>query len=267
MNTNTLRAAFWLHTAVAGVAGLALYLFPAVAGPLWPWPLPALAARFVGSLLIAAAVASSLSAISRDELPVSGALLMGLTLYGLIALTGVMALGDLGATSGLLVLIAVFGGVSLLTGAGLAVRAGAPLNRAGARPQSRLLRGLFRLEILLVAPVGLLMYLAPAVAQRFWPWDLPPINVRLIGSIFVATMIGSFWGLRQRTWEEIRPIVAAGGTFTTLALIASLLHFNLFNPARLVTWAFIALYVLVALGAWLVLAQYGFGRRPRTSVK
>jgi len=74
-------------------------------------------------------------------------------------------------------------------------------------------------------------------------------------------MIGSFWGLRQRTWEEIRPSVVAGGTFTTLALIASLLHFALFNPGRLATWAFIALYAFVALGAWLVLAQYGFGRR------
>ena len=261
MNTNTLRAFFWLHTAAAGMAGVALYFFPAIAGALWPWPLPALAARFVGSLLIASAVASSLIAMSRNELPVSGALLMGLALYGLIALTGVMALGELGLASKLLILIAVFGGAALLAGAVLAVRAGAPLDRASARPQSRLLRGLLTLEFLLVAPVGLLMYLAPTVAQRFWPWDLPPINVRLIGSIFVATMIGSLWGLRQRTWEEIRPSVVAGGTFTTLALIASFLHFALFNPARLATWAFIALYVFVALGAWLVLAQYGLGRR------
>jgi hypothetical protein len=261
MNTNTLRAAFWLHTVAAGAAGLALYLFPAMAGALWPWPLPPLAARFVGSLLIASAVASVLIAISRDELPVNGALLMGLTLYGLIALTGVMALGELVTSAGLLILIAVFGVAALLGAATLAMRAGMPLNRAGARPQSRLLRGLLLLEFLLVTPVGLMMYLAPTVAQPLWPWELTPINIRLIGSIFVATMIGSFWGLRLRTWEEIRPSVVAGGTFTTLALIASLLHFNLFNPSRLATWAFIALYIFVALGAWLVLTLYGFGRR------
>src|SRR6185503_11201667 len=126
-----------------------------------------------------------------------------------IALTAVMALSELTLTRGLLILIAVFGATALLAGVVLIARAGAPLDRAGARPQSRLLRALLTLEFLLVAPVGLLMYLAPTVAQRFWPWDLPPINVRLIGSIFVATMIGSFWGLRQRTWEEIRPSVVA----------------------------------------------------------
>jgi hypothetical protein len=175
-----------------------------------------------------------------------------------------MGLGELATSTGLLVLIAVFGVAALLGGATLALRAGTPLNRAGARPQSRLLRGLLLLEFVLVTPVGLLMYLAPIVAQHLWPWELTPINIRLIGSIFVATMIGSFWGLRLRTWEEIRPSVVAGGTFTTLALIASLLHFNLFNPNRLATWAFIALYVFVALGAWLVLALYGFGRRRAT---
>lgn len=261
MSINTLRAAFWLHTVGAGAIGLVLYIFPAIAGSLWPWPLPPLAARFVGSLLLASAVASSLIGASSSELPVSGALLMGLTLYGLIALTGVMALGELALTTGVLVCIAVFGVAALLGGGVLIARAGIPLNRAGARPQSRLLRGLLLIEFLLVTPVGLMMYLAPTIAQRLWPWELTPINIRLIGSIFVATMVGSFWGLRQRTWEEIRPSVMAGGTFTTLALIASLIHFNLFNPNRLATWAFIALYIVVALGAWLVLAQYWFGRR------
>jgi hypothetical protein len=261
MNTTTLRAILWLHTAAAGVAGLALYVLPAAAGAVWPWPLPALAARFVGSLLIASAVDTGLTAASRDDLPMNGALLMGLALYGLIALTGVMALGEPGMSSGLLIWIAVFGAVSLIAGALLAARAGAPLDRAGTRTHSRLLRGLLVLDFLLVAPVGLMMYLAPVLARRFWPWDLPPINVRLIGSIFVTTMIVSFWGLRQRTWEEVRPSVATGGVFATLALIASLLHFDLFDPGRLVTWAFIALYAFVALGAWLVVAQYGLGRR------
>jgi len=41
--------------------------------------------------------------------------------------------------------------------------------------------------------------------------------------------------------------------FTLLALIASFIHFSLFNPARLVTWVFVAVYVLVAGGAWYLL--------------
>jgi hypothetical protein len=251
MNISTIRAILWLHTLIAGAIGAALYLFPAVAGSFWPWPLPALAARFVGSLLLGAAIDTGLTAAARDELPLVGVLLMGLVLYGLIDLTGVLALGALGATNGLLAWIALLGALALGFGGLLAMRIDAPQEHTRGRAQSNFLRGLLWLDFALVAPVGLLMYLAPEVAQRYWPWSMPPINVRLIGSIFVATGALTLWALRQRTWEAVRPSVVAGGTFATLALIASFLHFNLFDPSRLVTWLFVALYAVVAVGAWL----------------
>jgi hypothetical protein len=261
MNTTTLRTILWLHTLIAGAAGAALYLIPAAAGGLWPWPLPALAARFVGALLIAGAVYSGVAAAARDELPLVGAFLMALVLYGLIALTGVLALGALGGANDLLAWIALFGALALGFGGLLATRVDAPRDRSRARPQSGFLRGLLWLDFALVAPVGLLMYLVPEVAQRFWPWNLPPINVRLIGSIFVATAALTLWSLRQRTWEEVGPSVAAGGTFATLALVASFLHFNLFAPDRLVTWLFVAVYAIVAAGAWLAVLQHTRARR------
>jgi hypothetical protein len=264
MNSNMLRSILWLHTLIAGAAGVALYLFPAQTGPVWPWPLPALAARFVGSMLIAGAVYSGLTAAAKTALPADGALLMAMILYGLVGLTGVMSIGELGATTRLLLWIALFGALALLFGALLAARLGAPLDRSSAQPQSRLLRRLLMLDLLLVAPVGLLMYLAPEVAQRFWPWNLVPINVRLIGSIFVATAALTLWSLRQRTWDDVGPSVAAGGTFATIALIASFLHFNLFDPNRVVTWLFVALYVIVAAGAWLVAWQHVHARRVAT---
>src|SRR5262245_54970024 len=108
MTTTTLRTILWLHTLLASAAGTAFFLFPAIAGGLWPWPLPPLAARFVGALLIAGAVYSGLTAAARDNLPIVGALLMALVLYGLIALTGVLALGTLGAANGLLAWITLF---------------------------------------------------------------------------------------------------------------------------------------------------------------
>jgi hypothetical protein len=229
-------------------------------GSFWPWPLPALAARFVASLLLSAAIDTGLTAAARDGLPLVGALLMGLVLYGLICLTGVLALGALDAPNGLLAWIALLGALSLGFGGLLATRVDAPRDRARAQPQSKFLRGLLWLDFALVAPVGLLMYLAPEIAQEYWPWNLPPINVRLIGSIFVATAVLTLWALRQRTWEEVRPSVVAGGTFATLGLIASFLHFNLFDPGRLVTWLFVGLYAVVAAGAWL--ATIMLARRP-----
>jgi hypothetical protein len=252
---------FGLHALIAGAFGVALYLAPAAAGAAWPWPLPPLAARFVGSLLIAAALNTALAAAARDEQPFAGALLMGTVLYGLIALSGVLAVPTIGADGGLLAWIALFGVAALSMAALLAARMGQAQQGLRSRVQSRPLRGLLALDMLLVAPVGLAMYLAPEAARRFWPWDMPPLNVRLLGSIFVATMVVSFWALRQRSWEQVRPSVAAGGAFATLALIASFLHFNLFDPARIVTWLFVALYAIVSIGAWLVMAQYAFAER------
>ena len=251
-----LRTIFWLHALIAGVAGGALYLFPRPAGGIWPWPLPALAARFVGALLFSGALYSGLTAAARSDLPIRGALLMATLLYGLIALVGVLGSGEIGLTPALLVWLAIFGGLTLLFGALLvahrAAPAPAPGTRAHGRPQVRELRELLLVDLVLVAPVGLVMYLAPALARRFWPWDLTPINGRLIGSIFVATAVLTLWSLQQRTWEAVGPSIVAGGAFTTLALIASLIHFNLFDPNRLVTWLFVALYVIVAVGAWFV---------------
>ena len=256
MSTGTLRTILWLHTLLAGAFGLALYLVPGAAAGAWPWPLPPLAARFVGALLIGAAVDTGLTVAARNALPLNGSLLMAAVLYGLIVLAGVLAVAQVGPTNGLLLWIALLGAVSLLAAALLTARMGAPLDRAGARPQTRFLRGLLVLDLLLVAPVGLLMYLVPAIARRFWPWDMPTLNVRLIGSIFVATLVLSAWALRRRTWDEVRPRIAAGGAFATLALIASYLHFGLFDRGPLLTWLFIALDAIVSLGAWLAMLQY-----------
>ena len=45
------------------------------------------------------------------------------------------------------------------------------------------------------------------------------------------------------------PTLAVYATFTWLALPAVAVHFGLFDPARLATWVFLALYVFVAIGA------------------
>ena len=43
--------------------------------------------------------------------------------------------------------------------------------------------------------------------------------------------------------------------FTTLATLASIIHFGLFTPGRIVTWVFFALYLFVGIGAWFFLGR------------
>lgn len=259
--SNYLRQGLWLHTIIVGIIGLTLYLQPNSAEAIWPWTLPPLAARFIGALLLASAINSGLSSSATTDAPLNGTLLMGFVLYTPIALTGLLAYGQPNLHSTFPLWFGIVGGLALLAGLLLIIR-----NRNDhtatslSQPHGRDLRALLILDALLVAPVGLLMYFFPVIAQRYWPWEMPPINVRLIGSIFLATTIVSLWSLRQPNWESIRPSVISGGLFATLALFASLLHFQLFNPSRIVTWAFIAIYTIVALGAWIIVFRY---QRPQ----
>ena len=104
------------------------------------------------------------------------------------------------------------------------------------------------------------MYLLPELAQRLWPWSLSIVNVRLLGAFFVGASILSIWSVGQRSWKDIRPILGLYAVFTTLATLASIIHFNLFNPERMMTWLFFALYLFVAIGAWYFLGA-GFLKR------
>lgn len=254
-----LKHGLWLHTIIAGIIGLTLYLQPDSAEALWPWTLPALAARFIGALLIASAINSWLSSTAANDAPLNGTLLMGFVLYTPIALTGLLAYNQVNQTFP--IWFGVVGGLALLAGLFFIIRYRSHHTASFRKqPHGPDLRALLILDAILVAPVGFLMYFLPDTAQRYWPWEMSPINVRLIGSIFVATTIVSLWSLRQPNWESIRPSVISGGLFATLALFASLLHFELFNPSRIVTWAFIAIYSIVALGAWIIVFRY---QRPQ----
>jgi hypothetical protein len=106
-----------------------------------------------------------------------------------------------------------------------------------------------------VARVGLTMYLIPAQVAGLWPWAMPIIDVRLLGSIFLASAILSGWGIvRGRRRAEIDPLLAAYAGFASLALMASVAHVALFDAHRAMTWVFFGLYVYVAAGGWVAIA-------------
>lgn len=254
MRNTLVRSVLWLHTLVASLAGLGLYLFPKTFGPLWPWTLPPLAARFMGSLFIGGAVCTALAALSPEPIPVEGPALLGIG-YLLIFSVGLLDAAETRWTSGMLTWQAlfIFIGLALI---GLPFLHGRSESQAENGPGlPRDLRRYFKIHLAVVLPVGLTMFLLPAVGQKLWPWGLSIINVRLLGAFFVGASILSIWCLRQRSWQAVQPLVGLYAVFTTLATWASILHFSLFNPSRLVTWLFFALYLFVGIGAWFFLAR------------
>jgi len=251
MSAQALRRVLWLHTACMGIAGVVLFVLPAAGALLWPWALPPLAARLLGSLLIAGAVCSLDLLRARDS---SGLFVIVLLAVGdvLIAASALLGVGETGISPGLLVVLAVFGIAAVLL---TMVVLPAVQDTPPGAPVPRLLHVFFFVHLLVVLPVGLAMFLAPAWTQPLWPWRMSQLNVRLIGSFFFGAAFISAWALRQRTVESLRATLALYAAFATLATTAALIHVNQFDPARLATWAFFTLYVFVAAGSLLFLLR------------
>lgn len=247
MNERRVSAVLLVHSCVTLVIGLALFLLPVASARLWPWPLPALAARFMGALLLGGAVCSFVCLRVRrpEALPVMFFVAIGDLL---IAATGLMHLGDLGITPSSAGFLALFVGLAVLIATGLGhVAARGP--RGTADPLGPWIRTFFFVHLLVVLPVGTAMFFAPAWAQPFWPWKMTPVNVQLIGSFFLGSALISLFCLPRRPAVTLLPVLALYATFAWLATGASLIHRHLFDPQRHLTWAFFALYVFVATGS------------------
>ncbi len=262
MNVRIARAALVVHTVVTAVAGVTFFLSPGSAAALWPWPLPPLAARFMGALFLGGAVCSAvcLRAAAGRGVRVLAWLAVGDGLIALTALIGPAPIEPAPGTAGFVAFFAALAGL-LAIGATAGSRAASPWPVPDAL--LRVIRGFFVLHLLVVLPVGAAMYLAPDWAQPHWPWKMAPINVRLIGSFFFGAAFISAWALYQSGVPTLRAILALYTTFATAATVAALIHVGLFDPARRTTWAFFALYVFVAAGsAWLLRL---LGQAPRAA--
>ena len=250
MRNQWIKIALWLHTMITFITGSCLYLLPKSFSPMiWPWELPPLASRFMGSLLIGGAVCTALAALGGDPLPVEAPALLGLGDL-LILSVGLMDIEQIGLTPRMLAWVTAFLGTMLLLWTLLPLRGRRSSEGKNQWSPSRGLRTYFVIHLCAVIPVGLTMYLVPELAERLWPWSLSIVNVRLLGAFFVGASILSIWSIRQRSWKDIRPVLGLYAVFTTLATLASIIHLTLFNPERIITWLFFALYLFVAIGAW-----------------
>ncbi|HUL65131.1 MAG TPA: hypothetical protein VLW55_10990 [Burkholderiaceae bacterium] len=253
MKRGSAHAVLWLHTLAMGSAGLLFFLLPKQGALLWPWTLPPLAARFMGALFLGGATCSLVCLRKRGS---AGSFVLVLLAIGdlLIAASGLFGIREIGLTPATALFFAFFGVFALLL-----VLAAPAMKQQGAgaarTPVTRALRWFFFIHLLVVLPVGVSMFFLPGWAQPLWPWRMTPINVRLIGSFFFGAAFISLWALRQPRAESLRAVLAMYAVFASMATLASVMHFSLFDPARLATWAFFALYCFVALGSALFLLR------------
>jgi hypothetical protein len=235
----------------------------------WPWPIGPLAMRFVASLVLSAAVASYLVARRTDRPTVRAFFSVLAIVSAALLLHAVVNLGAID-WSRPLAYVWVAALVLALVGALYAIvrlRAGTDSLAQALPPTPRLARGIALFIFVLTGVVGLVMFLLPDIGRERWPWDLGnSTNVQLLGAVFISVSLSSLLAWLQPSWYGYDVFYPTAGTFATVALIASFMHWNAFAIRPITSWVFVAIYILGALMGFYPYFRYALGRHPAPEV-
>jgi hypothetical protein len=113
-------------------------------------------------------------------------------------------------------------------------------------------RLLFAAGVLVFAAGIQLFVFTERTATRF-AWTIePPLTAAFLGASYWASVALEWTAARERVWARARVAAPAVFVFTTLTLVATLLHIDRFHlgerfafSTQLVTWVWIAVYALV----------------------
>src|SRR5881397_1503166 len=121
-----------------------------------------------------------------------------------------------------------------------------------ATPLATGLRWLLRVETAVVLLAGVPLFVGSQQTDQYFAWTIrPPLTAAVLGALYWSAVPFVFLSAREREWAYARMAVPGVLVFTTLGLIATVLHadrFHFTSPvfvARAVAWAWLAIYVLV----------------------
>lgn len=253
------RTYFAVVGASAAWVGLPAYFAPAQVEAVLPFAVPALHARLIGAMYLAA-LAILLGGLLAQRwsdvrvIPVFTAIWSG----GLV-LVMLLHLGELDfARTQTLIW---FGAYALYPVIGVAILLrrrgeGSAAGPVGA-PAIWTRRCLAAQGTVLTALAAALL-LAPGPLAAAWPWPVVPLVAQVYSAPLLAYGIISLLLARARTWPERRIGVVGIGLFALLALAASMIHISLFTAAEPATVAWFGLLAaLTAVAGLLTLTKGG----------
>ena len=146
---------------------------------------------------------------------------------------------------------------------------------AGVRPVIPPMRWLLYAASSLVFLAGLQLTILTEQTQTFFAWTInPPLTAAFLGAAYWAAVPVELIAARQTVWAKARVVVPAIWLFTTLTLVATLLHADRFHfsdplvSAQGAAWFWLAIYagvpVAMLLVGWMQLRAPG-GDPPRGS--
>jgi hypothetical protein len=237
------------------VTGALFFVYPNLVIDLWPWPVKALAIRFIGAIFLAITFGcwSALRAKIWQRAKILA--LVGGTFFGIASIVSTVLAASQGGGYG----------ISAWTGYFLAASLGnfylLYRYRWSRRPQDRLRGGppwtvarwFFRIQTIVVGMFGSMMLLLPNVAQhQFWPWLVATPTLQMFAGLFLATCLATGWASVQTDIGRIRVLLPLDVIFPSLALLAVGIHWNVISsqsPSALVTGVWVFIYAFVAVGS------------------
>lgn len=139
---------------------------------------------------------------------------------------------------------------------------GAPGAQATVKPIAPGMRWLLFAAAVLVFLAGFQLFVLTEHTGTYFSWTIAnPMAAAFLGASYWASLSIEALAGRQVAWAHARIAVPAVLVFTVLTLVATLLHLDKFHfggsftaGTQIVTWAWIAIYVLVPLLILIVLA-------------
>ena len=116
----------------------------------------------------------------------------------------------------------------------------------GVRPQVAGLRRFYRVAVVLVTSVGFFTFVLGESTARLFAWHIaPPLTAAFLGANYWAAFFLAFLSAREPVWGRARITYAVSIVFTTLTLVATLLHLDKFQFDNANGWLWLIVYLVV----------------------
>jgi hypothetical protein len=107
------------------------------------------------------------------------------------------------------------------------------------------LRAWFVVELLFGLAAVRAIFLAPDQAHENFAWPITPVVMAaVLGAFYLATGLALVFAIFARRWEHVRVVVVSATIFTTVMLIATVLHWDRFSVRTLPFYVWLASYLL-----------------------
>jgi hypothetical protein len=114
------------------------------------------------------------------------------------------------------------------------------------RPQIAGLRRFYCVAMVLVASVGVFSFVLSESTARLFAWPIkPPLTAAFLGANYWAAFFLAFFSARERVWGRARITYAVSIVFTSLTLLATLLHRDKIQFDNANGWLWLVVYLVV----------------------